>query len=58
MLTEREILAELGRMGIKEPSLMEKSLKEFEEYMAENYGLKMIEEGKQDLETKIRIKKK
>jgi hypothetical protein len=46
MLTEREVLAELERMGIKEPSLVRNSLREFEEYMEINYGVKVIKEEK------------
>lgn len=52
MLTDREVLAELERIGISEPSLVNNYLKEFEEYMEINYGVKIIKEEKGDLENK------
>ena len=39
MLTRHEILRELRRIGVKEPSLLKKYLKDFEHYMEINYGL-------------------
>lgn len=50
MLTEWEVLAELERIGISEPSLVFNYLKEFEEYMEINHGIKIIKEGKGELE--------
>ena len=38
MLTRREILSELRRIGIKEPSILKIYLKDFELYMQVNYG--------------------
>lgn len=38
MLTRHEILSELRRIGVKEPSMLETYLKEFEHYMEINYG--------------------
>ena len=57
MLTEPEVLAELGRIGIKEPSLMKNSLREFEEYMAKNYRMKIIAKGKRNLKIETGAKK-
>jgi hypothetical protein len=33
MLTECEVLAELRRIGVKDPSLLRKYLRDFEKYM-------------------------
>jgi hypothetical protein len=41
MLTQREILNELRRLGIKEPSLLKAYFEEFEHYMEINYGLRV-----------------
>ena len=41
MLTRQEILRELRRIGVKEPSLLKKYLKDFEHYMEISYGLKI-----------------
>ena len=38
MLTRQEILRELRRIGVKEPSLLKTYLKDFEHYMEINYG--------------------
>ena len=38
MLTHREILSELRRIGIKEPSMLKTYLKDFELYMQVNHG--------------------
>jgi len=46
MLTEREILDELRRIGIRDPSLLKNDFREFEEYIAINYGMKIIKGGK------------
>ena len=55
MLTERDVIAELERIGIKEPSLVRKILVEFEEYMKINYGMQMIKEEKGKTENKTKI---
>ena len=39
MLTRQEILRELRRIGVKEPSLLKTYLKDFEHYMEINHGL-------------------
>lgn len=38
MLTRHEILSELRRIGVKEPSMLKIYLKDFEHYMEINYG--------------------
>jgi len=52
MLTRREVLAQLKRIGVKDPSLRKIYLQDFEKYMEMNYGLKIGQEGK------IRLKNK
>jgi hypothetical protein len=52
MLTRREVIAQLKRIGIKDPSLRKFHLQDFEEYMEINYGLKIGQEEK------IRLKKR
>ena len=37
MLTRHEILSELRRIGVKEPSMLKTYLKDFEHYMEINY---------------------
>ncbi len=49
MLTEREILNELRRIGIKDPSSLKNYSREFEQYMAVNYAMKIIKERKKYL---------
>ena len=51
MLTRREVIAQLKRIGIKEPSLRKIYLQDFEKYMERNYGLKIGQEEQ------IRLKK-
>ena len=41
MLTRREVLNELRRIGIKEPSLLKEYLEDFEHYMETTNGLKI-----------------
>ena len=38
MLTRHEILRELRRIGVKEPSMLKTYLKDFEHYMQINHG--------------------
>jgi hypothetical protein len=38
MLTRQEILRELRRIGVKEPSMLKTYLQDFEHYMELNYG--------------------
>jgi hypothetical protein len=42
MLTECEVLAELRRIGVKDPSLLRKYLGDFEKYMEKNHGMKVL----------------
>jgi len=46
MLTQRDVIAQLKRIGVKEPSLREIYLRDFEKYMEINYGLKIGKEEK------------
>ena len=46
MLTRREIIAQLKRIGVREPSLRKIYLRDFEKYMEINYGLKIEKEEK------------
>ena len=57
MLTGREILNELRRIGIKDPSSLKNYSREFEEYIAVNYAMKIIKERKKYLKIKRKIKK-
>ncbi len=49
MLTRREVLNELRRIGIKEPSLLKEYLEDFEHYMEVSYGVK-VTAGRADSE--------
>lgn len=46
MLTRYEILKELRRMGVKEPSLLKAYLRDFENYIGNHYGLKIVKTKK------------
>jgi phage terminase small subunit len=41
MLTRREVLNELRRIGVKDPALLKKYCDDFEHYMEINNGLKI-----------------
>jgi hypothetical protein len=41
MLTRHEILSELRRIGVKEPSMLKIYFKDFENYLRTNHGLKI-----------------
>jgi hypothetical protein len=56
MLTRREVIAQLKRIGIKDPSLRKFHLQDFEEYMERNYGFKIGQGEKIRLKTKERPK--
>ncbi len=45
MLTRREVLKELRRIGIKEPSLLKEYLEDFEHYLEVNHGLRIATGG-------------
>ncbi len=54
MLSRREILIELRRLGVNQPSLLKTYLRDFEEYMKKNYGLDIIKKGgRKGRETKV-----
>jgi hypothetical protein len=46
MLTRQEVIAQLKRIGITDPSLRKIYLQDFEKYMQINYGLKIGQEEK------------
>lgn len=50
MLTRHEVLMELKRMGVKEPSLLKSYLRDFEDYMSTHYGLKIVKRKKRSNE--------
>jgi len=41
MLTRREVLIQLKRIGTHKPSHLKASLRDFEKYMLQNYGLRL-----------------
>jgi len=41
MLTRREVLIQLKRMGTKKQSYLKTYLRDFEKYMFQNYGLRV-----------------
>ncbi len=43
MLTKDEVLTELKRLGVKETLRLELYLKDFEQYLESNHGLKLID---------------
>jgi hypothetical protein len=47
MLTRREVLIQLKRMGAEKPSSLKAYLRDFENYMAVNYGLIVVKTKKQ-----------
>ena len=42
MLSRREILVQLKKLGIKDQSLLKAYLRDFERYMKENYGMEIV----------------
>jgi len=46
MLTRREVLAELRRLGMGTPSALKISLREFERYMEIHHGLEIVKTKK------------
>ena len=45
MLTRREVLLQLKRVGVIEASQMKVCLRDFEKYLAENHSVVMAEKG-------------
>jgi len=41
MLTRREVLIQLKRIGANKPSYLKTYLRDFEKYMLQNYGLRL-----------------
>jgi hypothetical protein len=41
MLTRREVLLQLKRVGVTQASQMKSHIRDFEKYMAENHGLQL-----------------
>jgi len=56
MLTQRQVIAQLKRIGVREPSLRKIYLRDFEKYMEINYGLKIEKEEKIRLKREERAK--
>ncbi len=48
MLSRREVLIELKKLGVKEPSLLKAYLRDFEQYMKKNYGMEIIKKGRRE----------
>jgi len=46
MMTRREVLDQLKRVGIKDLSLLKRSCRDFETYMAVHYGYEILKKGK------------
>jgi hypothetical protein len=46
MITRREVLRELGRLGLRDLSEVKKGCREYEDYMAAFYGLNIIKRSK------------
>jgi hypothetical protein len=46
MLTRRDILTELNRMGVKKPSLLKNYLRDFERYVGTYYDFKILKTNK------------
>jgi hypothetical protein len=47
MITRKEVLRELGRLGLRDFSEIKQGCREYEDYMAAFYGLKIIKRGKE-----------
>jgi hypothetical protein len=45
MLTRREVLLQLKRVGVTEASQMKICLRDFEKYLAESHGVVLAEKG-------------
>jgi hypothetical protein len=49
MLTRREVLIQLKRMGADKQSYLKSHLRDFEKYMLQNYGLKLDKKKKRKI---------
>ena len=56
MLTRREILNQLKRVGVKELSRLKRNCRDFENYMAVNYDYEIDRKESQNLPSKERKK--
>jgi hypothetical protein len=46
MITRKEVLKELGRLGLRDLSEIKRGCREYEDYMAAFYGLKIMKSVK------------
>jgi len=46
MMTRREVLEQLKRVGVKDLSLLKRSCRDFENYMAVNYDYEILKKGR------------
>ncbi len=46
MLSRRDVLIQLRRLGVKDQSLLKEYLRDFEKYMKNNYGLEIEKKGR------------
>ena len=46
MLTRRDILMELRRMGVRKPSLLKSYLRDFEKYIGNHYSFQILKTKK------------
>jgi hypothetical protein len=46
MLTRRDVLFELRKMGVKKPSLLKNYLRDFEKYIGNYYGFEVLKTKK------------
>lgn len=46
MLTRRDILMELKRMGVRKPSLLKSYLRDFEKYIGSHYSFEVLKTKK------------
>ena len=45
MLSRRDVLTQLTKLGVKQQSLLKAYLRDFEKYMKENYGLEVLKKS-------------
>jgi hypothetical protein len=49
MLTRKEVLIQLKRIGANKPSSLKTYLRDFEKYMLQNYGLRILKTKKRKI---------
>ncbi len=42
MLSRRDVLIQLRKLGVRDQSLLKRYLRDFEKYMKDNYGLEVV----------------